>query len=74
VNDLPTKPAAFFKISCWRSFGIRFIEGGGDRLEALDGIELYASGCQRGFVRAASSCVTRCQVGNKCNNLSGGVH
>jgi hypothetical protein len=46
--DLPTKPAEnlFFEFSLWRSFGIRYI-GGGDRLEALDGIELY--GCQRGF-------------------------
>ena len=50
--DLPTKPAAnlFFEFSRWRSFGFRYIEGG-DRLEALAGIELY--GCQRGFVRAA---------------------
>ena len=55
--DLPTKPAAnlFFKLSRWRSFGIRCKEGGGDRLEALEGIELY--GCQRGFERAAG--VTR---------------
>jgi hypothetical protein len=55
--DLPTKPAAnlFFKLSRWRSFEIKFVEGGGDLLEALDGIELY--GCQRGFERAAG--VTR---------------
>ena len=31
-------------------FGIRYIEGG-DRLEALDGIELY--GCKWGFERVA---------------------
>jgi hypothetical protein len=43
------------------AFGIRYI-GGGDRLEALDGIELY--GRQRGFVRAnfvmaANGCCVR---------------
>ena len=47
--DLPTKLAAnlFFKLSHWRSFGIRCKEEGGDQLEALDGIELYS--CQQGF-------------------------
>ena len=54
--DLPTKPAAnlFFKLSRWRSFGIICVVGG-DRLEALDGNEVY--GCQRGFVRVTG--VTR---------------
>ena len=47
--DLPTKPTAnlFFKFSRWRSFGIRYIEGGGDRLEVLDGIELPTGFCVR---------------------------